>query len=107
MPDSINTETNGEQAPNGHPQYFSFPGGPSNLSFTQFPQNLFVPFQPREGTGNNTDGSGSSLNVSGSQLEAQERFLQQQIEVGYLIAASTLPRELSCLVGAGFGWALV
>lgn len=81
MPDSINTETNGEQAPNGHPQYFSFPGGPSNLSFTQFPQNLFVPFQPREGTGNNTDGSGSSLNVSGSQLEAQERFLQQQIEI--------------------------
>uniref|UniRef100_A0A1S4E231 RING-type E3 ubiquitin transferase n=1 Tax=Cucumis melo TaxID=3656 RepID=A0A1S4E231_CUCME len=78
--DSNNTETNGEQSPNGHPQYFSFPGGPSNLSFTQFPQNIFVPFQPREGTGNNIEELGSSLNVSGSQLEAQEKFLQQQIE---------------------------
>lgn len=81
--DSNNTETNGEQSPNGHPQYFSFPGGPSNLSFTQFPQNIFVPFQPREGTGNNIEELGSSLNVSGSQLEAQEKFLQQQIEVCY------------------------
>ncbi|XP_022984215.1 ERAD-associated E3 ubiquitin-protein ligase HRD1B-like [Cucurbita maxima] len=75
LPDSNNIE------PNGHPQQFSFTGGPSNLSFTQFPQNLFVPFQPREGTGNNTDGLGSSQNVSGLHLEAQERFLQQQIEI--------------------------
>lgn len=82
LSDSNNIELDGEQAaPNGQPQYFPFTSGPANLSFTQFPQNLFVPFQPREGTVNITDGLGSSQNVPGSQLEAQERFLQQQIEI--------------------------
>ncbi|XP_022141279.1 ERAD-associated E3 ubiquitin-protein ligase HRD1B-like isoform X2 [Momordica charantia] len=81
LADSNNIEPNGEQAPNGQPQYFPFTGGPANLSFTQFPQNLFVPFQPREGSVNNTDGLGSSQNVSGLHLEDQERFIQQQIEM--------------------------
>ncbi|XP_023531768.1 ERAD-associated E3 ubiquitin-protein ligase HRD1B-like [Cucurbita pepo subsp. pepo] len=79
--DSNNVEPIGEQASNEQAQYFPFTSGPANLSFTQIPQNLFVPFQPREGTVNNTDGLGSSQNTSGSQLEAQERFLQQQIEI--------------------------
>lgn len=103
LSDSNNIELDGEQAaPNGQPQYFPFTSGPANLSFTQFPQNLFVPFQPREGTVNITDGLGSSQNVPGSQLEAQERFLQQQIEVCYLVVASILPGDLSyALLGSG------
>ncbi|GLT70229.1 hypothetical protein SLA2020_423230 [Shorea laevis] len=81
LADSSNAESSGEQASVVQPQQFAISGGPANLSFPQFPQCVFVPFQASGANVTNGERFGSNLNIPDSQLEAQKQFLRQQIEV--------------------------
>ncbi|XVF47080.1 hypothetical protein PTKIN_Ptkin03bG0080000 [Pterospermum kingtungense] len=62
-------------------QQFAVAGAHANLSFLQFPHCVFVPFQLPGVNGNSGEGSGSNQNILDSQLEAQKKIIQQQIEV--------------------------
>ncbi|GAV77851.1 zf-RING_2 domain-containing protein [Cephalotus follicularis] len=74
-------ESGGEQASIRQPQQSAFTGGPANISFPQFPHPVFVPFHSCDVNVNYGERSGSNHNIPPSQLEAQKKFLQQQIEV--------------------------
>ncbi|XVE59741.1 hypothetical protein DITRI_Ditri05aG0070600 [Diplodiscus trichospermus] len=80
LADSTKVESSGERTPVGQ-QHFSLPDGHANLSFPQFPQCVFVPFQLPGANGNSGEGSSGNQNISDSQLEAQKKIIQQQIEV--------------------------
>ncbi|MBA0615438.1 hypothetical protein Godav_015575 [Gossypium davidsonii] len=81
LADTMKVEYNGESPSIGH-QQFAIPGGQSNLPFPQFPNCVFVPFQLPGANGNSGGGgSGSNQNISDSQLEAQKKIIEQQIEV--------------------------
>ncbi|XP_068315813.1 uncharacterized protein [Pyrus communis] len=77
MVDSSNTESSGEACSGQSQPQLAAPGGPAKLSFSQFPPYVFVP-------GANVaygERSGSDPNLTASQLEAQKKFLQHQIEL--------------------------
>ncbi|XP_020412123.1 ERAD-associated E3 ubiquitin-protein ligase HRD1B isoform X1 [Prunus persica] len=74
MADSANTESSGVL----HPQ-LATPGGPSNLSSPQFPHYMFVPFEVPDVA--YEERLGGDPNITASQLEAQKKFLQHQIEI--------------------------
>ncbi|XVF19543.1 hypothetical protein REPUB_Repub11eG0120600 [Reevesia pubescens] len=78
--DSAKVESRGESTSIGQPQ-FAIPGGHENLSFLQFPHSVFVPFQLPGASGISGIGSGNAQNIPDSQLEAQKKIIQQQIEV--------------------------
>ncbi|TYG53681.1 hypothetical protein ES288_D09G129000v1 [Gossypium darwinii] len=81
LADTMKVEHSGESPSIGH-QQFAIPGGQSNLPFPQFPNCVFVPFQLPGANGNSGGGgSGSNQNISDSQLEAQKKIIEQQIEV--------------------------
>jgi E3 ubiquitin-protein ligase synoviolin len=79
--DSSNAESSGERASVVQPQQFAISGGPANLSFPQFPNCFFVPFQAPGANLTNGERFASNLNIPDSQLESQEQVLRQQIEV--------------------------
>uniref|UniRef100_A0A5B6ZIZ6 RING-type E3 ubiquitin transferase n=1 Tax=Davidia involucrata TaxID=16924 RepID=A0A5B6ZIZ6_DAVIN len=83
LADSINTDSGGEQASTGQPQWhqFAIPGGPVNFPFPQLPHSAFVPSQAPSASVNSGEGLGGNSNISDSQLAAQKNFLQHQIEV--------------------------
>ncbi|CAB4302178.1 unnamed protein product [Prunus armeniaca] len=72
MADSANTESSGVS----HPQ-LATPGG--NLSSPQFPHYMFVPFEVPDVA--YEERLGGDPNITASQLEAQKKFLQHQIEI--------------------------
>ncbi|XP_022756069.1 ERAD-associated E3 ubiquitin-protein ligase HRD1B-like [Durio zibethinus] len=76
LADSTKVESSGEKTSIGQ-QQFAIPGGRANLSFPQFPHCVFVPFQLSGASGNSV----SNQNIPDSQLEAQSKVIQQQIEV--------------------------
>ncbi|XP_020421447.1 uncharacterized protein LOC109949734 [Prunus persica] len=76
MTDSANTESSGVS----HPQ-LATPGGPSNLSSPQFPHYMFVPFEVPGANVAYGERLGGDPNITASQLEAQKKFLQHQIEI--------------------------
>ncbi|XP_052476981.1 ERAD-associated E3 ubiquitin-protein ligase HRD1B isoform X2 [Gossypium raimondii] len=81
LADTMKVEHSGESPSIGH-QQFAIPGGQSNLPFPQFPNCVFVPFQLPGANGNSGGGgSGSNQNISDSQLEAQKKIIEQQIEM--------------------------
>ncbi|XP_023888285.1 ERAD-associated E3 ubiquitin-protein ligase HRD1B [Quercus suber] len=79
--DSANTESSGPAFIGQPQQQFAIPGGPSNLPFPQSPHCIFVPFQTPGANVTYGDRFGSNLNIPDSQLEAQKKFLSNQIEV--------------------------
>ncbi|KAL6291809.1 hypothetical protein ACE6H2_009319 [Prunus campanulata] len=76
MADSANTGSSGVS----HPQLVT-PGGPSNLSSPQFPHYMFVPFEVPGANVAYEERLGGDPNITASQLEAQKKFLQHQIEI--------------------------
>ncbi|KAH0978658.1 hypothetical protein GBA52_005835 [Prunus armeniaca] len=72
MADSANTESSGVS----HPQ-LATPGG--NLSSPQYPHYMFVPFEVPDVA--YEERLGGDPNITASQLEAQKKFLQHQIEI--------------------------
>ncbi|KAL6972237.1 ERAD-associated E3 ubiquitin-protein ligase hrd1a [Sarracenia purpurea var. burkii] len=80
LADTINTDSSGEGSSTGQPQQHPFviPGVSANLPFPQFPQSGFVPFLAPGTVG---ERFGSNLNAPDSELEAQEKHIQNQIEV--------------------------
>ncbi|KAJ9179762.1 hypothetical protein P3X46_008093 [Hevea brasiliensis] len=79
LADAANGEPSREQAFIGQSQWKSeFHAGPSNLSLPQFPHYVFVPVLVPGANANYGDMLGS---IPNSELEAQKKFLQQQIEV--------------------------
>ncbi|KAH1090737.1 hypothetical protein J1N35_017994 [Gossypium stocksii] len=81
LADTMKVEHSAESPSIGH-QQFAIPGGQSNLPFPQFPNCVFVPFQlPGANGDSGGGGSGSNQNISDSQLEAQKKIIEQQIEV--------------------------
>ncbi|OMO77152.1 Zinc finger, RING-type [Corchorus olitorius] len=79
LADSTKVESSGEQTAIGQ-QQFAVPGGQANLSFPQFPPCVFVPFQLPGAIGNLGEVSAGTQNIPDSQLEAQKKIIQQQIE---------------------------
>ncbi|KAK4572307.1 hypothetical protein RGQ29_030657 [Quercus rubra] len=79
--DSTNTESSGTAFIGQPQQQFAIPAGPSNLPFPQSPHCIFVPFQTPGANVTYGDRFGSNLNIPDSQLEAQKKFLSNQIEV--------------------------
>ncbi len=76
---AANGESSREQAFIGQSQQESaFHAGPSNLSLPQFSHCIFVPFQVPGANANYGDRLGS---VPNSELEAQKKLLEHQIEV--------------------------
>ncbi|XP_058103948.1 ERAD-associated E3 ubiquitin-protein ligase HRD1B-like isoform X2 [Magnolia sinica] len=71
------TSTSGESRQPQHPT----PSRYQNLAFPQIPPYAFIPFQVPNSNSMHVERVGSDPNVSASQREAQERFLQHQIEV--------------------------
>ncbi|XVF05007.1 hypothetical protein REPUB_Repub05bG0134000 [Reevesia pubescens] len=80
LADSSNVESGGERTSIGQ-QQIAIPGGHANFSFPQLPNCVFVPLQLPGANGNSGEGSGSNQNIPDSQLEAQKKIIQQQIEV--------------------------
>ncbi|XP_022729986.1 ERAD-associated E3 ubiquitin-protein ligase HRD1B-like isoform X2 [Durio zibethinus] len=80
LADSTKVESSGESTSIGQ-QQFAIPGGHANLSFPQFPHCVFGTFQLPGASGSLGEGFGSNQNIPDSQLEAQEKIIQQQIEV--------------------------
>lgn len=80
--DSTMGESSGETTSTG--EQFVIPGGQVNLSFPRFPHCAFVPFQLPRVNGNMGEASSSKLNIPDSQLEAQKKIIQQQIEVSFM-----------------------
>lgn len=79
LADAANGESSAEQALIGQSQRESaFPAGPSNLSLPQFSHYVFAPFQV---PGANADHGDRLGNMPNSELEAQKKLLQHQIEV--------------------------
>lgn len=83
LADTMKVEHSGESTSIGQ-QQFAIPGGQANLPFPQFPNCVFVPFQLPAANGNSGGGSGSNQNSSDSQLEAQKKIIEQQIEVSFV-----------------------
>lgn len=79
--DSTSVESSREQASAGQPQQFVNPGGSATFSFPQFPQSVFVPFQTPVTNLIHGERLPSSQNTPISQLEAQRKFIENQIEV--------------------------
>lgn len=61
------------------PQQFTVPGDPGNTSVSQFPSIVYVPVPAPAATGDRIQGVHD--NLPQAHLEAQKKFLQQQIEV--------------------------
>ncbi|KAL5769948.1 hypothetical protein ACOSP7_014102 [Xanthoceras sorbifolium] len=80
-PESTNVESGGEQVFNGQPQQLINPSGPATLSFPQFAHTGFVPFQTSGANVTYGERLCSTSNMSNSQLEAQRKIIQHQIEV--------------------------
>ncbi|KAE8683664.1 ERAD-associated E3 ubiquitin-protein ligase HRD1A [Hibiscus syriacus] len=80
LADSMKSESSGESTSIGQ-QQFAIPGGQANLPFPQFPHCGFFPIQLPGASGNSGEESGSNQNISDSQLVAQKKIIQQQIEV--------------------------
>ncbi|KAA8540138.1 hypothetical protein F0562_026830 [Nyssa sinensis] len=83
LANSINTDSVGEHTSTGQSQQhqFAVPGGPGNSPFPQLQHCAFVPFQAPGANVNYGERLGDNPNISDPQLEAQKKFLQQQIEV--------------------------
>ncbi|KAK9994011.1 hypothetical protein SO802_023714 [Lithocarpus litseifolius] len=79
--DSTNTESCGPAFIGQPQQQFAIPGGPSNLPFPQSLHCIFVPFQTPGANVTYGDRFGSNLNIPDLQLEAQKKFISNQIEV--------------------------
>ncbi|KAH7571487.1 hypothetical protein JRO89_XS04G0061100 [Xanthoceras sorbifolium] len=89
-PESTNVESGGEQVFNGQPQQLINPSGPATLSFPQFAHTGFVPFQTSGANVTYGERLCSTSNMSNSQLEAQRKIIQHQIEVDFLQLVSTV-----------------
>lgn len=81
MGDYTSVELGQEQASAGQPQQFVNPGGSATFSFPQFPQSVFVPFQTPDANLIGGERLSSTQNTPVSQLEAQRKFIENQIEV--------------------------
>ncbi|KAH9727975.1 ERAD-associated E3 ubiquitin-protein ligase HRD1A [Citrus sinensis] len=79
--DYTSVELGQEQASAGQPQQFVNPGGSATFSFPQFPQSVFVPFQTPDANLIGGERLPSTQNTPVSQLEAQRKFIENQIEV--------------------------
>lgn len=79
--DSTSVESSQGQASAGQPQQFVNPAGSATFSFPQFPQSVFVPFQTADTNLIHGETLPSSQNTPISQLEAQRKFIENQIEV--------------------------
>lgn len=80
--ESSNTELNGEQALSARTQrQLVIPGGPMNVSFPPMGQFLFPPSVTHASNENSREGFGFDPNMPSSQLEAERKLLQCQIEV--------------------------
>ncbi|KAF9661292.1 hypothetical protein SADUNF_Sadunf19G0052900 [Salix dunnii] len=79
LADTTNMEPSGNQGVSGQPQLqFSIQGGPSNLTLPQPPHSFSVLF---EAPGAHVYQGESTSSTPNSELEAQKRLLQNQIEV--------------------------
>ncbi|XP_061944455.1 ERAD-associated E3 ubiquitin-protein ligase HRD1B-like [Populus nigra] len=79
LADTTNMEPSGDQGVVGQPRLqFSIQGGPSNLTLPQLPHCVFVPFQA---PGACVYQGERTCSTPDSELEAQKKFLQHQIEV--------------------------
>ncbi|KAL9382191.1 hypothetical protein Peur_025226 [Populus x canadensis] len=79
LADTTNMEPSGDQGVVGQPRLqFSIQGGPSNLTLPQLPHCVFVPFQA---PGACVYQGERACSTPDSELEAQKKFLQHQIEV--------------------------
>ncbi|KAJ7949860.1 E3 ubiquitin ligase [Quillaja saponaria] len=79
--ESTNTELNGEQASiQQAQQHLTIPGRHANMSFPSVAQCVFVPSQVPGSSVPYGERSANNSNIPGSQLEAQRKFLQYQIE---------------------------
>lgn len=81
LAESSKVESSGESTSVG--QQFPIPGGHANSSFPQFANCVFVPFQVPGANGNSGEGSSNNQNIPDSQVEAQKKNIQQQIEVSF------------------------
>ncbi|KAF7836519.1 ERAD-associated E3 ubiquitin-protein ligase HRD1B-like isoform X1 [Senna tora] len=80
--ESTSTEFNGEHASSEQTQrQFLIPGGPMNVPFPPMGQFLFPASLAHAANMNNGEGSGYDPNMPSSQLEAQKKLLQYQIEI--------------------------
>lgn len=100
MADTTNMEPSGDQGVVGQPRLqFSIQGGPSNLTLPQLPHCVFVPFQ----AGACVYRGERACSTPDSELEAQKKFLQHQIEV----SLSALNRLLLLLYNVQWGVNLI
>lgn len=76
--DYTGVELGQEQASAGQPQQFVNPGGSATFSFSQ---SVFVPFQTPDANLIRSERLPSTQNTPISQLEAQRKFIENQIEV--------------------------
>ena len=84
LADTINTDSSGEQSSTSQSQQhpIAIPGGPANLPF---PHSGFVNFLAPGTDVNYGERFGINLNTPDSQFEAQEKLLQNQIKLWYIM----------------------
>lgn len=81
LPNKSTPSTNINNAASSGEHDNSVSNNPANFPSFQFPQTVFMSVQASDGSANPEDGWGTNLQMSVSQLEAQEKIIQHQIEV--------------------------
>lgn len=81
LPNKSTPGTNVDNAASSGEHGNSIPNNPANFPSFQFPQPCFIPVDAPGVSPNHEDGWSTNLQMSVSQLEAQKKIIQHQIEV--------------------------